>query len=180
MDAWRDHKPHEPAPVKFLVALTYREQALVKQALQDLQPQVGSVETQGEPFSFRHTDYYEAEMGKNLEKCFCSFGMLARRNQLVDFKIRAMAIERKLAIHGRRRINIDPAYLELPKLVVATSKNFSHRIYLDKGVFGDVQLMYQQGHFVSNPWTYADYKTDDFLTFLSTVRSTYAEQLKTQ
>ncbi|MCH7754248.1 DUF4416 family protein [candidate division KSB1 bacterium] len=63
------------------------------------------------------------------------------------------------------------------KLVVASAKNFAHRIYLGRGIYGDLQLRYCQGAFVENECPYPDYKSEPILQFLEKTRKTYFNQL---
>ncbi|HNY92028.1 MAG TPA: DUF4416 family protein, partial [bacterium] len=79
---------------------------------------------------------------------------------------------------GRRRVNLDPGYSEAAKLVLATTKNFGHRIYLGQGIYGDVQLFWRKGRFQSNPWTYPDYLEAKSLEFFSALRQDYLKEGK--
>jgi len=87
-------------------------------------------------------------------------------------------LEGEYAKDGRRRVNIDPGYLLLERLVLASGKNFSHRIYLDNGIYADLTLIYQHGGFQKLPWTYPDYADQPMLAFLQQVRRKYALDLK--
>lgn len=108
------------------------------------------------PFSF--TDYYQREMGP-LMRTFVAFETLRSPGELASFKIAANTIEdRRRREDGRRRVNIDPGYLGLPQLVLASTKHFAHRIYLDRGIYAEVTLVFQERSFQSLPWTYPDYQ----------------------
>ena len=83
-------------------------------------------------------------------------------------------MESMLAIEGKRIINIDPGYLATEKVVVASTKNFTHRIYIGKGIYGDLQLMRQKGVYAAMPWTYPDYirpEAQDFFNRLYVSRT---------
>jgi len=52
-------------------------------------------------------------------------------------------------------------------------------IYLRRGIYADLTLMYRKGQFQSLPWTYPDYKDEHLQDFLLKVRNKYALDLKT-
>jgi hypothetical protein len=168
----------EPLPVKFIAAVTYKNQVFLIETKKALESRYGRIDLESAPFAFNHTQYYEKEMGPNLMKQLFSFDALNAREELIEFKLFSLQLEKKFSEADRRRVNIDPGYLELSKLVVSSTKNFDHRIYLGRGVYGDVQLRYRQGQFVANEWTYPDYRSQDVLNFLIEVRSIYFEKLK--
>ena len=109
-------------------------------------------------FNFDQTSYYEKEMGAELKKVFVQIGDPVSRDGLVKFKIRSREIEDQfLNSTGSRLVNIDPMIVSIENVVVSTSKNFPHRIYLGHGVFGDLQLIRRKGGYEGLPWTYKDY-----------------------
>jgi hypothetical protein len=92
--------------------------------------------------------------------------------QLVDIKPITNRVEKQfLDPQGGRRINIDPGLLSMENLVLATGKNFTHRIYLQKGIFAEVTLLFQKGKFVTLPWTYPDYASEETTAILSHIRT---------
>ena len=82
------------------------------------------------------------------------------------------------SLGGRRLANLDPGYVARERLVLATGKNFSHRIYLDHGIYGDLTLIYSQGTFQTQPWTFPDYARGPLPELLLRVRKKYIWQLK--
>ncbi len=173
-----EHHNRAQEPVKFLVALTFSDESKAESVLSSLCDELGDSDISSTPFDFNHTCYYEREMGNRLRKKFVGFSRLGPREALVNMKLSAQALERENASNNRRVVNIDPAYLELSKLVVASSKNFAHRIYIGAGVFGDVQLRFESGRFTPLEWTYPDYLTETTLDFLCRLRATYHNQLR--
>jgi len=127
------------------------------------------------PFSF--TEYYEAEMGSGLYRRFVAAEALIAQNILPEIKHRTNQIEGQFSLAGertlRRRVNLDPGYLTPAKIVLASTKDYAHRIYLDQGVFGDLHLKYEQGVYQPLPWTYPDYRTPEALTFFAELRRLY-------
>ncbi|MGM0787653.1 MAG: DUF4416 family protein, partial [Thermodesulfobacteriota bacterium] len=97
---------------------------------------------------------------------------------LAGIKHETNAIENEFAAGEKRRVNIDPGYLLRERFVLATAKNFSHRIYIGRGIYADLTLVYSKGNFRTLPWTYPDYAAEDMLGFLHKVRSKYVFDLK--
>ncbi|MDH5186329.1 MAG: DUF4416 family protein, partial [candidate division WOR-3 bacterium] len=92
--------------------------------------------------------------------------------RLTEMKLWTMEIENEfLDTNRRRRINLDPGILTLAKLVLATTKNYYHRIYLGKGIFAEVTLIYRNKQFEPLAWTYPDYRTDTAIDFFQQVRN---------
>ena len=87
-------------------------------------------------------------------------------------------IEQKHSENGKRRINIDPGYLVHERFVLATGKNYTHRIYIGQGTYADLTLIYRKGGFQTLPWTYPDYGRSDMLGFLVKVRDKYSADIK--
>ena len=94
-----------------------------------------------------------------------------------ELKIASNKIEEQYLDDEHRQINIDPGYLTAAKIVLATTKNYSHRLYLARGIFGDLHMQYQKGNYQPNPWTYPDYKQPKVRSFFNDVRKTFMAQL---
>ena len=119
----------------------------------------GETDFQSNPMPFTHTDYYQKEFGDGLQRVFISFKKLVSPNVLSKIKVSSNTIEKKLAQKDLRTVNIDPGYLALAKVVLASTKDFYHRIYLDKGIYAEITLLYQQKRFRPLEWTYPDYRS---------------------
>jgi hypothetical protein len=128
------------------------------------------------PFDF--TSYYETEMGAPLYRRLLTFEKPVPQDQLVRIKLYTNELEMQYMKDGKRRINADPGILSHERFVLATGKNFTHRIYLNNGIFADLTLIFTQGRFQELPWTYPDYKDKNILSFLEKVRSKYLIDLK--
>jgi len=124
-------------------------------------------------FPFDYTTYYEQEMGSPLFRRMLSFERLIAQDRLAAIKLDTNDLEQKWAREECRRVNIDPGYLLRERFVLATGKNYTHRIYIGKGIYADLTLTYTQGHFKTLPWTYPDYKAANVQTFLMRVRAKY-------
>ncbi|MCM8762925.1 MAG: DUF4416 family protein [Candidatus Omnitrophica bacterium] len=138
----------------------------------------GNIDYESMPRPFNFTDYYGKELGAGLNRYFISFEKLLSPKDLAKIKIITNKLEKKFSVDSRRKINIDPGYLNLSKLVLATTKDYKHRIYLDKGIYAEVTLYYQARTFKSWPWTYPDYKTKDYIDIFNEIRQIYQKQLK--
>jgi len=108
--------------------------------------------------------------GPGLTKLYLVFEQGFDRTRLPAVKLATNAMEQERAVDGKRRVNIDPGYLARDKLVLATTKDFSHRLYLGQGIFGEVTLHYSKGSFRDFPWTYADYRVSQVQEMLAKAR----------
>ncbi|MBU2102597.1 MAG: DUF4416 family protein [Candidatus Omnitrophota bacterium] len=168
---------HFPLPVKFFASLIYTSEDLYQKAKKELIKIGGALDYESERFEFTFTEYYCHEMGKPLFRRFIVFRRLRNPEYLVVLKIASMRIERTYARQKRRSVNIDPGYLNEAKLVLATTKDFYHRLYLGKGIYAEVTLCYQDKAFCSFPTTYPDYKSQSHLALFHTIRELYRAQI---
>ena len=171
-------QPHAPLPAKLVVGMFMRDQSLFTAVADDLVHQFGALDLVSRWIPFDFTHYYESEMGTPLSRRMMAFKQLVRQDELAEIKLRTNRIENKYRVGPKRRINIDPGYLLMERFVLATGKNYSHRIYVGKGIFADLTLIYTKGAFRELPWTYPDYREDTLLGFLADVRSKYSLDLK--
>ena len=165
-------------PVKIIVALTYAPDVSKEEIIRRLEKLLSPADYYSEEYAFNFTSYYEKEMGKELQKQMFSFQELVPAELLPDLKIATNLMEEKFHLRNQRRVNIDPGYICAAKLVLATTKDYDHRIYLGRGIFGDVHLCFRKGHFQINRWTYPDYQQPEILSFFENVRKIYLEQLR--
>ncbi len=172
--------PQSPSPQLFFLAITGPDPELWKKVILDLEPDLGKVILSSEIFDFSaFTSYYAKEMGNNLKKCFYFFEKLKEPEFLIELKHKCYQIERRFAtLSGNRRVNIDPGYLGLSKIVLSTFKDFSHRIYLGKSVFAEVTLIFKDKSFRELPWTYPDYKQPQIISLFNAARQWYKNKLK--
>jgi len=168
----------EVKPVKLICAVLFSPSADLDSVLADLESLIGKIDYKSPLYDFTFTDYYDDEMGENLKKQFLSFEKLIMPDQLADIKNSTNEIETKYSIEGKRTVNLDPGYLEESKLILASTKNFSHRIYLQDGIWAELTLSYASGEFVTHPWTYPDYPTELAYDFLRKTREIYISQLR--
>ena len=164
-------------PVKLVVGFIFKDTGLIQKVKKILTNRFGEIDFESEQFNFTYTDYYEKELGRGLKKSFISFRKLIVPETLVDIKIFTNKVENKFSLNKKRRINIDPGYVDLSKLVLATTKDYRHRIYLNRGIYEEVTLYYQNKTFNPCAWTYPDYKTKSYIEIFNRVRAIYNQQI---
>jgi len=137
----------------------------------------GELDFLGEPLAFTRKTYYQAEFGAPLERRLLAFAKLVEQDRLPEIKLWAHALEQEHARGGKRLFNLDPGLLTQERFVLATGKNFTHRIYLGCGIFADLTLIYQAGRWQALPWTFPDYAAPDLQAQLTALRNKYRAQL---
>lgn len=166
-----------PQPVKvFAGILTARPSALAE-VRGRLEERLGAVDLESGPLDFDYTDYYQPEMGPGLKRLLWGFTRLDGPEALVDLKLYTNGVERAFSAGGQRTVNIDPGYLAPARVVLASTKDFAHRLYLGQGIYGEVTLMYRRGGFQPLPWTYPDYRSEAYQEFFRGLRRLYLRQL---
>lgn len=165
-------------PVKHFCAVTFSNAFDVDIILEQIESVFGQIEKKSDVFFFdQFTDYYTPEMGNNLRKQFIAFTKLQDPDFLVQYKIQSNHLEDEFFINRQRQVNIDPGYLTEAKMVLATTKDYSHRIYLGKGIFGDLHLYFENGSFKKQFWTYPDYQQPLAINYFNELRVRYREQI---
>ncbi len=170
-------KPKEPKDVKLIVSIFSPYKELIKKILEEeLRNRFGNWDWISPELFFDKSRYYEKEMGWPLYRIFVSFKRLIKPDSLVSIKLYTNQVEEKYSEQGKRKVNIDPGYISLERLVLATGKNYAHRIYLSHGIYADLTLIYKGKSFVPLEWTYPDYK--ELIPLFNEVREIYKIQLK--
>jgi hypothetical protein len=140
----------------------------------------GAIVLRSTPMPFTQTTYYEREMGSNLTRLYIAFDPLINIAALATVKHLTNQFEARWTTpQGQRRVNLDPGYLDLAKVVLASTKDHSHRLYIGDGIFAEVTLRYRQHTFQPWEWTYPDYCVPATLTFFQQLRALYRYQLRT-
>jgi hypothetical protein len=143
-----------------------------------LQQQVAAIDLRSVPFPFTQTAYYEREMGAGLQRVYVSFDTLIGSAELIVMKHMTNCLEAEWAtVLGRRRVNLDPGYLDLAKVVLASTKDHAHRLYLGAGIYAEITLRYSRKQFQAWDWTYPDYRLPSTRAFFEHVREQYKRQL---
>lgn len=169
-------KKHQP--VKFVIGLIFKNKSVLDKAKGILEKEFGKIDYESRALPFRHTSYYAAEFGRNLKRKFICFAKLIQPQNLTQIKNATNIIEKKLSRRGLRLINIDPGYLDMAKLILASTKDYKHRVYLNKGIYAEITLFYQNRTFTPWEWTYPDYRTAEYISIFNRIREIYAQQIK--
>ncbi len=166
----------EPYFVKFLITILFSDSEKLRIAINELENSFGEIDFQSEYFIFDSSDYYQEEMGGEIKRVFLSFLQLKPPDILVEAKKKSTEIEQKLAVEGKRKVNIDPGYMDYSKLVLATHKGGGCKIYLKDGVWADLIMRYEKGRFLPFPWTFPDFASGRYSEVLLRIRSIYKNQ----
>ena len=172
-------KPRISDPSLLVIGVIYSHDYVVDTARQRLQKVVGNLRAVGEKQSFNWTQYYQKEMGEKLRRLFWVGEQLVPRHFLADLKLITNQIEQELAREDKSRtINLDPGLLSAENFVLATTKGYSHRIYLREGIYAEVTLICERGKLEPLRWTYPDYRSEDIRQLLGGLRIDYIDQLR--
>jgi hypothetical protein len=170
--------PSEPVPVKLICGVLFSDENLLQDASEMLRLKYGPIDYTSPAFPFDVTDYYDAEMGHPIQRLFYSFLKLVTPGCLAHVKIECNEIENQLAINGNRKINLDPGYMDYDKFVLASAKYNAHKIYLSEGIYADLTLRYEKGHYVPSPYCFPDFKTGIYNDAFLHIRAKYKGQLR--
>lgn len=177
-------KLNNPQPVKLIIGILASNQQALSAAVKILKKEFGVIDSESNVWPFEQTDYYKDETGENILRQFVSFEKLINPAKLAKIKHKTNKLEQKIAkklvCDLPRPINLDPGIIEPSKLVLATTKNFSHRIYIGKRMYAELTLSFIKGSWKSFDYTFPDYKRGYYNDFLSQVRTRLVEQLKSQ
>lgn len=162
-----------PDRAMLFCSVLYHTGAPIVQAIRSLINEFGDTVLETEPMEFTFTDYYHHEMGRPLYRVMLAFSDLVERDSLPDVKNRTNRIEDGYRQDGKRRINLDPGLLTLENICLATTKPYSHRLYLGKGIWAEITLIYKGNSYQKLAWTYPDYASEDLVRFFNGLREDY-------
>ncbi len=158
--------------------LLKNDEALRQLLEKELEKLWGPMSHGSEEVDFSFSDYYEKEMGVKLKRRFVAFQEPFYAGNLLQAKLNSNEIEERLAISRKRRVNVDPGYLDLSKVVVASTKDATYRVYLGEGIYAQSMLRYEGGSYHPWKWTYPDYRSEMAIAFFNRVRSDYKRRGK--
>ncbi len=167
-------------PVKAIIGVLTAEPSMLSTVYQELSEHFGPIDYTSELLTFDSTDYYESEMGIDLKRQFISFEKLIDAGTLSDKKLLTNLVEQHYARKGtsQRRVNLDVGYVCLAKLVLASTKDHAHRIYLRDGIYAEMTLRYYHKTFQPWEWTYPDYRSPTYIAIFNQIRTIYKEQIQ--
>jgi hypothetical protein len=166
-----------PCPVELVVGVIFRDADLLEEVQRELEACFGVIELRSTIFDFDATDYYAPEMGPNLKRAFYAFRDLMAPDEIVEAKLSTNRIESVLSRDGRRRVNLDPGYMDFYKFVLASVKFLGQKVYLGKGVYADPTLYYDKG-WKPYDWGFPDFKSGRYDAFLISVRDSYKQKVR--
>ena len=170
----RASKVYPPEKVKLIAGLLSNNEALLDKVSTILENRLkNKVDFKSDVIDFTYTDYYDEEMGGGLKRKFLSFKKLVRLETIAKVKLLTNDIEKKFLVNGKRTVNIDPGYVDMAKLVLLSTKDYSHRVHIGNGIFAEVTLHYKDKRFDFWPWTYPDYKSEEYTRVFGVIRDIY-------
>ncbi len=170
-------EPVIPPRVKLFIGVIFSNEDHLKEVHRRLVKKYGDIDYDTDYIPFTHTRYYR-NMGPRLYKIFFSFEKLIKREDIIKIKLFTNRLEEKVSDKKSRSINIDPGYLTLSNVFLASCKEFFHRVYLSRGIYLENELKYVGKHWEPWEWTYPDYRKYDYLSFFNEVREIYYKQIK--
>jgi hypothetical protein len=171
-------------PVKLFVGILVSEAERLAEVESRLSAEYGTIDFRSSVIPFTFTDYYRRETGDHILRAFFAFERLIDADRLPDIKHWTNALEPEFAAAGsasggiQRPVNLDPGYVEHSKVILASTKNFYHRMYLGRGIFGEVTMHFRNNAWEFFPWTYPDYQSEEYRKFFLELRGRYRSQLK--
>lgn len=170
-----------PLPVKLFLGILTSIPSQLPEIEEKLIALLGPIDLKSDLFPFDQTNYYNEEMGNRpIYRQFSAFARMIEPSEIADIKVRTNELETEFAAQQpgiRRPVNLDPGYVEQSKVVLASTKNFFHRILVSKGIYAEVTLHYQAHRWQEFPWTFPDYKSDHYQRYFTSVRAFYRNQL---
>lgn len=169
---------HTPLPVKLIVPMLSARIESFSRAESALAEHYGPLDCVSADLPFTYTDYYTPELGHGILRRFVAASGLIDPGELASIKVWTNDLEDSLREGGRRTVNLDPGYICGGKLVLATTKDQAHRVYLGQGIYAEVTLQYRRGAYRTLPWTYPDYASAEYHAVFTAIRSAYMAQLR--
>lgn len=163
----------KPGKVKLIAGLLSSDSVAMAGAIDLLRRSYGETDLLTDELEFNHSDYYRDEMGERLKRRFLSFKRPVKLEGIYRIKRSTNAMEKKLAVNGRRAVNIDPGYVDMAKLVLFSTKDYTHRIHVGGGIYAEITLYYMNRTFNAWPWTYPDYRTGSYIETFNRIRELY-------
>ncbi|MEW6108446.1 MAG: DUF4416 family protein [Nitrospirota bacterium] len=164
-------EPGSAEKAVIFIASLFSRQEIFQNSLTVLKNAFGNILLVSSPLPWNFSTYYDKELGTPLLRSLVFFDTLVDSSCLSDAKILTNRIEMEFSKDGKRQINLDPGYMTLAKVVLASTKNYSHRIYLGKGIYGELSLIYSKNRFIPLSYTYRDYRDEAFLGIFMEARN---------
>ena len=172
----------DPQPVKLLFGILAANHQCLHTAIDTITNKFGRIDFSSDVWPFDKTDYYNEQTGNRILRKFVSLDKIIDPGKLAKIKLLTNKLEQKLAkslaLPLPRPVNLDPGIIDPSKLILARTKNYSHRIYIGKKIYAEVTLIFDKGKWNYLEHTYPDYKQQCYFDYFSKVRERLLEQLK--
>lgn len=152
------------------VGTLYSDPEVLSFARELLKGQFGNTAHESPSLPWEYSSYYKDELGWPILRKFLFYENLIDPGSLADIKLKTNQMEEALSSGRRRRINLDPGYLSLSTIVLASTKNYVHRVYLGKGIYAEASLIFQEGTFRPHLFTYRDYQDKLYMDLFMSAR----------
>ncbi|PKL51647.1 MAG: DUF4416 domain-containing protein [Nitrospira bacterium HGW-Nitrospira-1] len=163
--------PHLSEEAALFVGTLFADKKIFDDVLPVLKDNFGNILFQSDIQPWNYSNHYDKELGTPLYRNFIFFNEIIDHSMLADIKLLTNDVEAVYSRAGKRQINLDPGYITLAKVVLASTKNYSHRIYVGKGIYAELALLYKNHQFIAMPYTYNDYKDQTSLAMFMKVRN---------
>ncbi len=159
-----------PSKALLFTGILYSNEHYYLKSLELLSGHLGEIAMYSPPIAWDFSDYYRDELGENIIRRFVFFKNLTGQEELSEIKILSNRIEELLSTGNRRNINLDPGYLTPAKIVLASTKDYCHRIYLRDGIYAEVTLIFKKNRFVPHLNTFKDYQDERYINIFMSAR----------
>jgi hypothetical protein len=163
-------KSSPPEPALLFVGTLYHKKEYLIASKEKLTGLFGEIIMESQSLDWDYSDYYKDELGWPIKRAFVFFKNNINPEALADIKLMTNDIEQQLAIGGKRNINLDPGYLTPSKVVLASTKNYSHRLCIGRGIYAEVTLIYKDNRYQPHLFTYRDYASDAYREIFAQAR----------
>ncbi len=165
-----------PPKGRLIVSIIYNSMDALADSLSRLEKQFGRVQCETMEIAYTGEQYAE-EMGEQLQRRLYSFSKEVERDKLPDIKTACAKIEKQFGDivddYPFRTVNIDPGIMTPENVIMASHREFNHRVYLGSGVFAELTLVFSRGRFVRLPWTNPDFCQGEAIEFFLRVRESF-------
>lgn len=163
-------KPKSQDKVILFFAILYNPNFEINTFINKLKIKFGELLFISEKSKFKYTNYYTSEMGEGLNRVFIFFKEKQEKNALIKIKKFSDLLENEFLVNLKRTINIDPGFFSKENIILATNKGFTHRVYLDDGVYADLTLYYKGHSYKFLDWTFSEYKSEEIINMFNSLR----------
>ncbi len=170
-------RKQEPSQGRLLVYIVHSSLDALADALSALEKRFGLVQFETLELPDNKDEFYREEMGENLQRRFFSFERTIGRDAMTNVKSVCHKIESQFADrvddYCFRTVNIDPGILTPSNIVMASHREYNHRVYLEDGVYAELALVWSKGRYVRLPWTNPDFCHGEAIEFFQRVRGSF-------